>query len=217
MKKFSKKAHRQPRGGQLAEYRLYKPPQTQFEIHQTHKLRFTNTGTNPATSVTWYNLLDSILVAGTATNGYQLYDFVRVKEVEIWCAGGASSAPAITIGLDFGGITAGNLGGGKSYEDTTVSTAMPAYIRARPDAKSQTAQFQPSGSAYAFHIRSVGAAAGTVVVDVTLEFRNSPVVNPVAVAQAIAAATPGEIYFGGLDGLRSAGTAWRSLMNPNVI
>ncbi len=197
-----------------ADYRMIKPPQVQFEIHQTHKLRFSNTVGNPATAVSFANLLETVLFATTATIAYQLYDYVRIKEIEIWATSGDATNSQATIGVDFGGLVAGNIGGGRSYQDMTVSDAYPAYLRVRPDPKSQTAQFQPNSSSVAFHIRSTGAAF-TTIVDVTLEFRNSPVVNPVV--SAVSAATSGEIYFRGLDGLNNASTAWRSQLGPNII
>jgi hypothetical protein len=195
--------------------RMLKPPQVQFEIHQTHRLRFRNTAANPATAITWAMLCETVLVAGTATVAYQLYDFVRVKEVEMWCTAGGATAPAVTIGLDFAGLLAGGYGGGKSFEDTTVSNAYPAYLKCRPDPRSQAGQFQPNNASVAFHIRANNAAASTAIVDVTLEFRNSPLVSPVTAS--VSGATPGDIYFRGLDGLNTAATVWSSLMLPNII
>jgi hypothetical protein len=212
--KSSKKARRRVAG---ASQDVPKPKQIQLEVKQTRKLRFTNTGANPSTSISWYNLLDTVIVAGTASNGYELYDFVRIKEIEMWGNRGANTASAISIGIDFGGVLAGMQGAGRSWEDTSVSLAQPAYLRVRPDPRSQSAQFQSAQSGIAFHIRASGAPAECVIVDLTLEFINSPLVNPTAVGQAIAAATAGEIYFGGLDALRAVTTAWRSLLLPNVI
>jgi hypothetical protein len=197
------------------EMRITHPPQVQFQIRQTHRLRFTNTGTNPATSITYANLLETVVFAAQATVAYQMYDYVRVKEVEMWASTGASTVPCVSLGLDFAGLTAGNIGAGRSFEDASVSPAYPAHIRGRPDPKSQTAQFQPNSASPAFHIRGNGVSIGMVIVDVTLEFTNSPVVSPVV--SAVAGATPGTIYFRGLDGLANGSTAWRSLMLPDVL
>lgn len=208
------KSHNRELVERQRELRMIKPPQVQFEIHQTHKLRFTNAFANPAYAVTFGNLMDTVLVAASATVAYELYDFVRIKEVEMWAAAGGNSGPNLSIGVDFGGLVAGNIGGGRSYEDTTVSNAVPAYIRCRPDPKSQTAQFQPASSSVAFHVRAPGAGARTVIIDVTLEFRNSPVTSPVVAS--VAAATSGEIYFRGLDGLNSGATAYPALLTPTI-
>ncbi len=197
------------------DMRLVHPPQVQFQIRQTHKLRFTNTGTNPATSISFANLLETVIFATQPTVGYQMYDYVRVREIEMWGSTGASTVPCLTVGVDFGGLVAGNIGAGRSYEDASVSPTFPAYLRVRPDPKSQTAQFQPNSASAAFHIRANGASVGMVIVDVTLEFTNSPVIAPVVTA--LAGATAGTIYFRGLDGLASGSTAWRSLMLPDVI
>lgn len=193
-----------------------KPPQVEFEIHQTHKLRFRNTIANPATAITFANLLETVLVSSSATVAYQLYDYVRVKEVEVWGIGTTSSSYAsASVGVDFGGVSAGNYGGGKSYEDTTVSSAYPAYIRARPDKMSQAAQFQVNNASPAFHLRGVNVAVANMIVDVTLEFRNSPIVSPVVSAGS--GMTPGDIYFRGLDGLNVASTVWASYLAPNNV
>jgi hypothetical protein len=171
--------------------------------------------------VRWQDLLDAWFIAGTATNCYQLFDFVRVKRVVIRSMGGAralapgvaGSAPCSTVGIEFFDVNVGTTGGGKQKSNTSLGYDVPAFLALRPDPKSSLALFQASNGNNAFAIRAVdqdnNALAGTVV-DVDLVYRNSADVNPAAVSSARAGLSPGNLYFGGLDGLPSATTQMRS-------
>jgi hypothetical protein len=207
-------------------------PSIQDQLCVGMRLRFISTASgnnNGAITVSYQNLLDSWLIAGSATAGYQLFDFVKIKRVTVRAMGvgypyvSASTvvAPTVTVGIDFPGLVAGALGGGKQVSDTALGTTRPAFCTLKPDPRSQQAQYQPSSSVTAFVVRFVDGAnapnpvAGAVV-DVDCVFRNSADVNPAAVASAISGAQPGAIYFGGLDGARLAATALRSAFVPRI-
>jgi hypothetical protein len=174
-------------------------------------------------AVTFANLLDAWFVAGTATVAYQLFDFVRIKKIVIrsmgvakpYAVGVAQPAPPMaTVGVEFYGLNLGNLGNGKQKSDSQLGYDTPAFVSLKPDPTSQVAQWQPSSTNSAFAIRAVdqdsNALAGTIV-DVHLVYRNSADVNPAAVGTARAGMQPGDLYFGGLDGLALANTQMRSV------
>lgn len=159
--------------------------------------------------VTAQNLLDAWFVAGTATNAYQLFDFVRVRRVTIRgmgrdsVTGGAALPPMATVGVEYFGITAGSSTGGKQKSDTSLGYNVPALVSLAPDPKSQAAQWQPSSVASLFAVRASDQQftpiAGAVI-DVEVSYRNAADVGASAVGVARAGLSPGNLYFGGLDG-----------------
>jgi len=163
------------------------------------------------------NLLDAWFIAGTATNAYQLFDFVRVKKVVVRAMGIAdvsvSAAPFASVGIEYYGLSAGSFSGGRQKEDSSLGYDRPAYVELAPDPHSQVAQFQPSGGSSIFGIRAVSQSGNPLygaLIDVHVVLRNSADVNPAAVAVARAGLTPGALYFGGLDGNPLSTTAARS-------
>lgn len=184
-----------------------------FELHQTMRLRFQNATNGTATIILWRHLLDGIVLAATATTGFQLFDFVRIVKIEMWSV--TNSTLVTTIGVDFGDPVTGVEGDGGSFESCSVGGAIPAHLKCRPNPKSQAALFHSASTDTAFHIRTNGAV-GSCICEATLEFKNSVVLNPTAITNPLVAATPGELYFRGMDGLALATTAWPSLLLPST-
>lgn len=186
------------------------------------KLRFVTTSAfNGSLSVSYTNLLDAWLVAGTATNGYQLFDFVKIKRVTVRAMPYAlsSATQTSTVGIEFPGLVAGLQGAGNQIEDTGIGAMNPAFCSLRPPVGSQAAQFQSSNNANAFVVRAVdalGAALVGVIIDVDLTYKNSADVSPAAVSSAISGAQPGDLYYGGIDGGRLAATAARSTFQRRI-
>lgn len=173
--------------------------------------------------VTYGNLLDAWFVAGTATVAYQLFDFVRIKKIVIRSMGvsrnyaaavSQPTPPNATVGVEFYGLNLGNQGNGKQKSDSQIGYDVPAMVSLKPDPLSAVAQWQPSSTSNAFAIRAVdqdsNALSGTYV-DVHVVYRNSADVNPAAVNSARSGMQPGDLYFGGLDGLALANTQMRSV------
>jgi len=199
-------------------------PPIQDQLSTGITLRFVATNTfSGQFSISTTNLLDAWFVAGTATNAYQLFDFVRVKKVTIRSMGVAAlyaagvsnpTPPMATVGVEFYGLAVGSVASGKQKSDTSLGYDIPAFVSLKPDPMSQAAQFQQSSGNTLFTIRAVdqfaNSLAGTVV-DVDVVYRNSADVNPAAVASARAGLTPGDLYFGGLDGNPLATTQMRSV------
>jgi len=220
-----KKKNGGPEGNSAVERDLdpERLPQVQDQLAVGMRLRFVATELFTGTvTVDPSKLLDAWFLAGTATNAYQLFDFVRVKKVTIRTMGAAQPyvsgvnnprPPVATCGVEFIGLSAGSLAGGKQKEDTAIGYGVPAMVSLKPDPKSQAAQFQPSSGNTIFNIRAVdsnGQAVPGTIVDVDVVYRNSGDVNPAAVANARAGLTPGDLYFGGLDGNPLNTTGMRS-------
>lgn len=203
-----------------------RPPALIDQLAVPFTLRFvTSTVFTGQFTVTPANLLDAWFVAGTATTAYQLFDYVRVKKVTIRAmgkdvqSGGSILCPTATVGIEFYGLIPGTFPGGRMKTETALGYTEPAMCSLVPDPKSQAAQFQPSSTSQLFAIRAVDQAftpiAGAVI-DVEVIYRNSADVSPAAVAVARAGLTPGNLYFGGLDGQPTATTAAPSVFVPRA-
>jgi hypothetical protein len=162
-------------------------------------MRFVCTTAATNKSITFQNLLDSILVAATAIAGFDVFDQVRVNFVELWAlpAIGASSQ----VSVQYSGQTPALLGDGSVHSDNSMGIE-PAHVKAHPLLTSQASQWQISGAFTAF---SLTCPVGSVV-DVDLSFKTLSIVAPLAAQNALVAATIGDIVYRGLDGLAAAGT-----------
>lgn len=207
-----------------------KLPQVVDQLSMTFVYRFVtqNLLFTGAFAVTPGMLLDAWFIAGTATNSYQLFDFVKVRKVVIRSMGypkaflagtNNGNPPCATVGVEFMGLSTGSVAGGRQKSDTSLGFDQPAMVSLKPDPMSQAAQYQQNTGSTIFTVRAVdqdaNALAGTII-DVHVSLRNSGDVNPAAVANARAGLTPGNLYFGGLDGNPLATTAARSVFIPRA-
>jgi len=149
-------------------------------------------------SITFQNLLDTFLVAASATAGYQVFQTVKIREVEVWAVPVVGNPAAVSV--EFSGVSAGIIGDQLIHSDTSMGL-QPAHVRARPSRRSLASEYQLSTSANAFLLT---CPAGSVV-DVALTFRGTWIVAS-AVQNALVAATTGAFYLRGLDGLAVAST-----------
>jgi hypothetical protein len=169
------------------------PPQIpSYGITRDVRLRFAATAAAELV-VTFQNLLDIILVATGATTGVDLFDAVRVNSVELW--GIAAIGTPATVILSFNGETVGAQGDQKTHTDTSMGIE-PAHVKARPDRLTQAGQFQVTSANAAFII-IVPAGA---VVDVSLSLRQPVLGQATATQNGLVGATPGVVYYRGLDG-----------------
>lgn len=202
-------------------------PMVQDQLAVAMRLRFVTTQTfGGSFSVTYQNLLDAWFFAASATVAYELFDFVRIKKVTIRAmavgtqtAGGLNYGPSATVAVEFPGLTSGQLAGGKQKSNTALGYDTPAYVSIKPDPQSQTAQFQPNNGVSAFFVRAFDQAEVPIsgaIIDVDVVYRNSADVAPAVIASPRGAMTPGQLYFGGLDGLPEATTRARSVFIPRA-
>lgn len=198
--------------GQGVLQRYMAPRVTQIPdlgLRHTGRLRFTTTAT-VAVAVTYQNLLDCLLVATTATQGYQLFDAVRIRAVEVWAF---TTSATVTTTVSFVGFTAGSVGTNQTFTDTSMALE-PAYIKAVPSKRCAASLFQASSTAVAFNVYAPAAS----VVDVHFVYRTGLEGNaPLPAANALVAAQAGLLYLRGLDGLPTATTKFAPQGTPLVI
>lgn len=180
------------------------PPQiNDYEISHKKRLRYTCIAGQTNFAVTYADLLDTILFASTAILGYDVFDIVKVKGIMVWSQS-AIGTPS-TVQVEFATAT-----GDRSVHTDTSLGVSPAFVHARPSAKSLASFFQVSAAGTCFLIT---CPTGSIV-DVILEYRTSSTIAPVAAQNALVGATIGQVYFRGLDGLNAATTAF---LPPNGV
>jgi hypothetical protein len=202
-------------------------PQLQDQLTQRIILRFISTSQfSGALSISYQNLLDAWFVAVSATNAYQLFDFVRLKSVTLRAMGvsrpavsGVSTGvpPCCTAGIEFPGLNSGQLGGGKQRTNAQLGFDTAALVTLKPDPESQQAQFQASSGSTCFVVRASdqdGSALEGVIVDIDVVYRNSADVNPAVIGTARTGLNTGQVFFNGMDGLPIGSTAFRSAFVP---
>lgn len=173
------------------------PPIPNYNIKHSTILRFvSNVAVNQAITVS--DLTDLIVIAATAVAGYDLFQFVKIRRINLWCLGALGSSEFLS--LTFNGT------GGSSYGDNKIYTSssmgiQPACISAVPSMRSLISNFQPSGiGSTAF---TIDIPSGTVI-DVHLTYLATFSGAPTPAQNALVGATVGAIYLRGLDGLASA-------------
>jgi hypothetical protein len=188
-----------PRQNRNTEMVLYRrPPMIDLELKQNVRLRFTSVAAVIRNSVSWADLTDLFVVAQTAVLGSKLFNFVKIKYVEIWDDDVIGSTATVSITFD---NTEGNQADPrKVYSDTSMGVE-PAHVLARPNKDSLASKWHLSNANNAFEITVTAGA----IIDVGLSFRNQSG-TAVAVQNALVGATPGAIYYRGLDGLAVATT-----------
>jgi hypothetical protein len=177
------------------------PPPVFPQVKQSMRLRFSCTTAATNKQILFLNILDSVLFAATAVVGYDLFTAVRVKAVEVWALPSQGSAPT-PVRVQFPALPDGGglAGDGRVFSDTSMGIE-PAHVIARPDPKSALGLWNDSNGTVAFLLTCpIGA-----VIDVLVDFRIDQNVTPSS-TNALVAATVGNMYFRGLDGLAVAAT-----------
>jgi len=174
------------------------PPQlNSYQITHSVNLRFTVVAMTNI-SITYQNLLDTILLATTAIAPYQVFETCKVRKVMMWSQGPIGTPT--TVSLQFNGATPGSQGDRIVHTDTSLGVR-PAFLSASPSRTSLASKYQPSSTAVAF---TLSAPSGTVI-DVALTFNDSPG-TATAAQNASVGSVVGSIGFRGLDGLAASAT-----------
>jgi hypothetical protein len=180
------------------------PPQINgVELRHSVTLRFIVSTTVVRQSITFQNLLDTLLVATSATTGVDLFQAVRVRRVRIWglpLAQGVAPGATSSVYLEFAGNITGIVGDQAYHTDTSLALN-PAFVDAKPSASSLASDWQVATASTAFLL---SVAVGGIV-DVHLSFRSQFAPDGNSGAQAaLTGATAGLQYIRGLDGLGAA-------------
>jgi len=176
------------------------PPQLpSYGIVRDVRMRFASNAAFKG-NITWQNLLDTVLVATSATTAADLFESVRVNAVEVWAIAAVGSAATCTVVFDATAI--GQAGDLKVHTDTSMGVE-PAHVKARPDPLTQAGQFQASGGNPAFRLDvPIGA-----VIDVSLTMRQPVLAHAISSQNVLVGATTGAVYYRGLDGMTTSLTA----------
>jgi len=188
-----------------------RPPQIpSYNIMHSVVLRFiVNTAVNQ--DITVENLCDTILFAASATVGYDVFAFVKIRRINMWCIGTLGSSEFLT--LQYNAISGTSLGDNKIHTATSMGIE-PACISAKPSVKSLISNFQAAGSGdVAFNI---DAPSGTVI-DCHLTFMNEYSGSPTQAGSVLVGATVGATYLRGLDGLPAATTKFTPVLGQDFI
>jgi hypothetical protein len=175
------------------------PPLGSYAIRHTTRLRFISNAAF-AGNVTYENLCDTMLIAATAIQGWNIFAAVKVRAVEVWALPVLGNAS--TVSVIFSSQTTGFVGDQKLHTDTSMGIE-PAHVRAVPNKRSLASEFQVAGVGQtAFNLTCPAGA----VVDVECAFQQSSTLVVTQAQNALVGATIGGSYWRGLDGLAIATT-----------
>jgi len=141
------------------------------------------------------NVLDSVLVATSATVGFNLFDIFRVRQVEVWGQAALGTPSTITV------LFATAVTGDQSIHTDTSLGVKPAYVKAVPSERSLASFFSETATTPLF---IVSCPAGSVL-DLSCDFKTTNA-QATAAQNALVGATTGELYYRGLDGVAIATT-----------
>lgn len=180
---------RKPRTGQKDSRQ---PPQIKSNVAITHTYRFRSTA-GTTTDITQDMLLGIAGGIGTTANSSVTIacSSVKVHSVKIWTPPAAQGAVA-TCSVLWSAIGFGQI---LETTDTTVSTATPAHVKAKPPLGSSAYQWQQGGSSV---IMTLVAPTGSII-----DVHATHIIRDVASANttfAAAAVTLGVYYWFPLDG-----------------
>jgi len=171
------------------------PPQVNgYNVSHTIRLRFTVTAASASFGITSDNILDTVLIAVSAVQGFKLFDIFRIRQVEIWGAAALGTPSTITC------IFTTASGDQLIHTDTSLGVK-PAYVNAVPNTQS-LASFWTSTAGVTMFV--ITCPAGSVL-DLSCDFRTTNAAAAAAV-NALVGATLGELYYRGLDGVAIATT-----------
>ncbi len=167
------------------------------------KLKFVANASTSLQDITWANIMDWIVLATTATQGYDLFYNVRLHSVEIWSPDADTAVVPSNCAISFPSTTQGDE---RTYQ--CIGAGGPGYVKAKPSNKSAGGLFwQASSSVVAFQL--LGVNTGTLF-QVSLTYRlgyNSAT----AAGQALSSATAGKVYLRGMDAKSAASTSFPAI------
>ncbi len=152
-------------------------------------IRWSSAGALTNQSITFENLVQTVMVATTATSATSIFSSVKLRSVEIWGTSNAVGTSA-TVSCKLDSTNA--LTGGISVSDTCLSPFEYAHIKLVP----------PSGSVQSFWIDGASAATTTcfkisvpanAVIEIVLDY----VLNwadTASTTRTVAGATAGVVY-----------------------
>lgn len=167
-------------------------------IQSSFKLRFV-TVTATTSTITWANLLDTIVMATTTTQLADVFYSARLKAVRVWTQPLAgNNAYQATLAFD-------SPSQGDQRVFMIVSGPQGGYCECKPSKASANGKFWEDSSSVGMMTLNSFPVGAVIEVDVTFRSRLGSG-SAVIAAQAGSSLTPGTIYLRGLDGLAAAST-----------
>lgn len=164
------------------------------------KLKF-NCGVATTSTITWANVLDTVIFATSSTAAADLFFSARLHAVEVWVppsVGGVATSAQASIAFD--SPTQGDQRLWICY-----SGPQGGYVKAKPSNKSANGLFwQDSSNVTCFTVNNMPVGA-LIQLSISFRCRMGPG-SAVVAAQAGSGMTPGTLYLRGLDGLAIAST-----------
>ncbi len=156
---------------------------------------------NAATSqsITWRQILDTVVFASSSTVGYDLFYSAKVHYVDIW------TPPTTFVALGAPSLAFDSPSQGDQKVYNIPVGPQGGYCRCKPSMRTINGlTWQSSSSVTCFTLNSL--SAGTYLrISVTFRARQG---SPVAAQNALSSATTGAIYLRGLDGLAKASSVF---------
>jgi hypothetical protein len=172
---------------------LAQPPQWSPTVAVDLHLRFelATAGVN-SLAISTTDLLNLKVVATTAVLAYRIFDAVKLRKVEIWCANTVATA-SNTVEVEFLSSNPYYSDDSKIFTKTAVGTSAVAHVVAKPNPKGMSSAWF-SGASNSFTIFNISAPQGSIV-DVYLSARlidDEPHLPNAGIT--VAAATAGTFY-----------------------
>jgi hypothetical protein len=155
------------------------------------------------------NILASVgNVATSTTTLFSFWGSFKISSIEMWC-------PAVNNGTTECSIEwiGGQYGSNVSVQDASNSVTYPAHIKASPP-RNNSASFWQSTNTEGFF--NISTSASNTIVDLIIALKmGDNYLNPF-MTTIPAVATPGDLYYLGMDGLSSATSLFSVLSLPTL-
>jgi len=170
------------------------PAQLSASIQVDKVYRFQATTAETADPVSSSALLDLLCLATAANAAYEVASSVKLRKIEMW-APPASTGASVRLAIEDLGTTSTPGGPSRVKEDISMGTARPAHVIWTPAPGSVQSMWQ---SQQAIRLVELTFTIGTVI-DLHISQILQDGETPVAVGNAVAAATVGQLYLRSLD------------------
>jgi len=187
-----------------------KPPPYQSSIQVAQTFRFQATSAFSGLSISLTALFSILNVATSATTATQLFQSLKFKKIRMWGPPAQALTP-VTVSVEFpgNGAGAGLSGPLRVWSDTSIGSTECAFVERKPAPGSYQSLWQ---SPVNIPFMIISGPTGTIVdIHVVGVLLLNGGVNAVS---APAAATTGQVYLRGLDGLVAATTVLPPVSYP---
>jgi hypothetical protein len=155
------------------------------------------------------NILASVgNVATSTTTLFSFWGSFKISSIEMWC-------PSVNNGTTECSVEwiGGQYGSNVSVQDASNSVTYPAHIKAIPPRNNSASFWQSTGTEGFFNITT---SASNTIVDLIIALKmGDNYLNPY-MTTIPAVATPGDLYYLGMDGLSSATSLFSVLSLPTL-